>query len=186
MQKLWGERSIWPEHRSVSIPETAWSNRERSQTKHLWTSVWHREAELQACRDHTAHSQHIDPTHSAMYSTAEAPNLFWLSTLSKWSKVCLEPLITGCIMTQCRPVELKSQIFVFLFFNRLKEIKQYIITLLFMRNRDKMYGKSTKESILCSSYCFFIIPSCRTTSASIPFEGSWPAGWEPKLYKPCN
>lgn len=61
-----------------------------------------------------------------------------------------------------------------------------IVILLFMRNRDTMYGKSKKGSILCSSYCFFVIPYCRTTSASIPFEGSWPAGWEPTLYTPCN
>lgn len=53
MLKLKGERCIWP-HRSVSIPETAWSNRKRSQVKHLWTSVRHREAELQSCRDHAA------------------------------------------------------------------------------------------------------------------------------------
>lgn len=56
MLKLRRERCIWPQHRSVSIPETAWSNREPSQVKHLWTSVRHREAELQPRRDHTAHS----------------------------------------------------------------------------------------------------------------------------------
>lgn len=65
---FWREGRIWLESRSVSIPETAWSNRELSQTKHFWTSVWHREAELLPRPDLTAHSQCTDPEHSVSSS----------------------------------------------------------------------------------------------------------------------
>lgn len=59
---FWRESRVWLESGSVSIPETAWSNRELSQTKHFWTSVWHWEAEL------TAHSQCTDSEHSVSSS----------------------------------------------------------------------------------------------------------------------
>lgn len=97
MLKLWGQRCIWPQHRSVSILKTAWSNREWSQDKHFWTSVWHRKAELWPRWDHTAHSQYINPVYSAEHSISELPNLFGLWPLKVKQNFTSEPYITGCL-----------------------------------------------------------------------------------------
>lgn len=87
---FWREGRIWLESRSVSIPETAWSNRELSQTKHFWTSVWHREAELLPRPDLTAHSQCTDPEHSVS------------SSATTFSFVC----VAQCCQIEERPPEI--------------------------------------------------------------------------------
>lgn len=69
--RLWGERCIWPRRRPVSILKTAWSNRERRQDKHLWTSVWHRKAEL--LRSHRTRRR-INPACSAKEHMLDAPS----------------------------------------------------------------------------------------------------------------
>lgn len=60
--KFWGERCIWPQHRSVSIPETAWSNREWSQTKHLDFSLARRSRAAALPRSHCKQSVHQPKT----------------------------------------------------------------------------------------------------------------------------